>query len=187
MKTKMMLLLAAMLLVLAVSALADEGVKLIGGPAEVGTESVSLDDLKLKADVEIPGYGIITAVEFSFVDQFRRYDGDGRDGWSQSGENADYAMLTFNMLNKRTTAMDFMFDITGIVVTYDDVYQYEGWCYQRDYARSYPTKKFYEISPMYECGFIIGCTLPNAVVKDTKPLTLTFKLGENEITYNIRK
>ena len=58
-------------------------------------------------------------------------------------------------------------------MTSDDVYQ------QKDQSHA--------ISPMYRGKYIIVVTLPNDVVKSKKPLSITFKIGDNEFTYHHRK
>ena len=43
------------------------------------------------------------------------------------------------------------------------------------------------IDPMYAGHYVFGCTLPNAIINSTAPLRMEIRLGENELTYNIRK
>ena len=42
-------------------------------------------------------------------------------------------------------------------------------------------------SMMYTCHIVFGCTLPNAVVQGKEPLRMEIKLGDNDLTYHIRK
>ena len=93
----------------------------------------------------------------------------------------------------------------SVKAIYDDVYEYGGWAYQRNYNNGVGNAKLevdkqkqnsrwvinaadqFAISPMYEGHFIFGCTLPNAVINSKKPLRLVITIDGNEITYNIRK
>ena len=59
-----------MLLGAAGTALAADIVVQVIGEMEEETESVNLDDLKLKTEAEIDGWGIITLTEFDFIDSF---------------------------------------------------------------------------------------------------------------------
>lgn len=43
------------------------------------------------------------------------------------------------------------------------------------------------IAMMYTGHFFFGCTLPNEVITSKKPLRMEIKLGDNELTYHIRK
>ena len=174
---------------------ADAGVQVIGGNDTSMAEPVSLDDLKLNVTVDLPGYGKIAATAFSFQNELDYYAwklGDNDTRTYKTGNDADYAILYFTILNTKTTDLNFMSDISEVIATFDDVYQYSGFWMQLDPRRNSPTIPvhddfIYSLAPMYEGGFIIGVTLPNAVVNSKAPLSLTFKLGENEVTYNIRK
>ena len=63
-----MFLILSMLLGCSVVVAEDLGVQVIG--EENPTGSVSLDDLKLNATAEIPGYADVTITSFEYVDQF---------------------------------------------------------------------------------------------------------------------
>jgi len=191
MKKVTILLLTAVLLVFSITAYAgDLGVQIIGGDENKFNESISLDDLKLNNEIELPGYGFITAIEFGFLEEIGYYHENGY-AYSYEGSNSDqYAWLYFTILNKRTTELNFMTDITDIVVTYDNTYKYAGWTMQCNLDKGNPRygdMVQFAIKPMYLGAFFVACTLPNAVVEGSEPLKMTFKIGENEITYNIRK
>ena len=209
-----MLLVLSMLLSAAV-ALAEDGmgVQVIGGP-EAGTGPVSLDDVIIGTGVEIPGYGIITPTDFRFKDILTQYQaGRGDDpfyGGSdfKSGEEAEYAVLSMDILNTMTKTHQYIGNCSVIVV-YDDTYEYGGWCYQRNYNNKTSDRVCYggvnedcgkqntnwvidpadnfEIDPMHQGHYVFGCTLPNAVVNSEKPLRLVITIDGNELTYNIRK
>ncbi len=181
---------AAMILGTAVAAEEEQdlGVVMIGGGEEEDTsEPVSLDDIKIGKKVEIEDYADFTPTEYVVQDEFYVFG----SGWESSGNTADYIILYFSLLNKQTETVDFNADISSIVVTYNEKYQYAGWTFQRN-ADGQPedgisSDQQFSIDPMYEGLYMIGCTLPNAVIEGTEPLVLTFKIGENEVTYNIRE
>ncbi len=170
----------------------DLGVVVISGDEEEGSsEPVSLDDIKIGEEVEIPDYAIFTPTECAVLDEFKKKK---PSGWEtqRSGNTAEYVILYLSLINQKTKAVDFNADISSVVVTYNEKYQYAGWNFQRDADSGEPkgaisSDSQFSIDPMYEGLYMVGCTLPNAVIEGTEPLALTFKLGENDITYNIRK
>ena len=215
MKKILSMLLVLMMLLTASAALADGmGVQVIGGP-ETETEPVSLDDVIIGTGVEIPGYGIITPTDFRFKDILTQYQaGRGSDNPYyygsnfESGEEAEYAVLSMDILNTTTKTHQYIGNCSVIVV-YDDTYEYGGWCYQRNYNNKTNNNIYsggvkedcgkqntnwvidpadnFEIDPMYAGHYVFGCTLPNAVVNSKKPLRLVITIDGNELTYNIRK
>ena len=191
-------------------AVAEMGVQVIGGP-ETETEPVSLDDLKLNVDAEIENWGIITATAYEVQDGLGYYLSgrsdihDASKDYYWSGIEADFAVLYVDILNTAVVDKDFMKDVS-VKAVYDDVYEYGGWAYQRNYNNEVYENYSLEadrnkqnirwainaadqfvISPMYEGHYIFGCTLPNAVINGKKPLRLVITIDGNEITYNIRK
>ena len=181
-----------MLLGAAGTALAADIVVQVIGEMEEETESVNLDDLKLKTEAEIDGWGIITLTEFDFIDSFHQYRENSTNYSAfNSGAEADYAYLRVDILNTALKSKDFLANVS-VKAVYDDVYIFNGWYYQSDFDKSYPKYALhpnnqFAIDPLYLGHFIFGCTLPNAVVSSDKPLALIITIDGNEITYNIRK
>lgn len=122
-----------------------------------------------------------------------------------SGNEAEFAWLKADVQNLQKIGANFMNDIS-IKVIYDDEYEYNGWVRQFNYDYSKTEIYRYKdttpigwpvclspadempIDPMYKGHYAFGCTLPNFIVEDRKsPLRMVIKLGENELTYNIRK
>lgn len=211
-----MLIILSMLLSAAV-ALAEDGmgVQVIGGQ-NTETEPVSLDDIKLNAEIEIEGYATITPTSFAFQDGLGAYKaGQNSPGSLANGRNydhywsgteAEYAILFMDMLNITAKPQDYLANCE-VKVVYDDSFEYAGWYYQRNYD-NYVNPYHYDldadkehqntnwainaadqfsIDPMYQGHYIFGCTLPNAVVDSKKPLRLVITIDGNELTYNIRK
>ena len=95
----------------------------------------------------------------------------------------------------------------------DNEYEFGGWIRQIDYADTgksdysnggitrcdftpdmYPQQIVYHpdnapaVGFMVTGNYVLGCTLPNYVLEDTKtPLSMVITIDGNEITYNIRK
>lgn len=216
MKKILSMLLVLMMLLSAAVALAEDGmgVQVIGGP-ETETEQVSLDDIKLNAEIEIEGYATITPTSFAFQDGLGAYEaGQNRPGlpgaryydyyWSRT--EAEYAILFMDMLNITAKPQDYLANCE-VKVVYDDSFEYAGWYYQRNYDNltndwcyeldadkdhqninwAINAADQFAIDPMYQGHYIFGCTLPNAVVNSKKPLRLVITIDGNELTYNIRK
>ena len=131
--------------------------------------------------------------------------------WMESGNSAQFLWIVTDITNRQMVEVDFTQEIE-IKVVYNDIYEFKGWIRQIDNDRiprdqsDYGVSRFYgdkadypnmivlnpltnaPIQMMYTGNYIIGCTLPNAVVEDKKtPLRVEVKLCEFELTYNFRK
>ena len=191
----MILVLVLLALPIAFASAAELGVQVIGGN-EQELQSAQLDDVKINTPIDVPGFGTITITEFQYQDSFlyidKGWDSRGFSGTFKSGVEAEFATLRVDILNTNLTSIDYI-NANGaeVTVTYNDSYQLSGWVYQYNYdvdkavARKGFTK---EIEPFYVGHYMFGCTLPNALAEDKKlPLEMLIKIGEVEITYNIRK
>lgn len=184
------LCLFVLLMVLTASAALAEnmGVQIIGGP-ETETKQVSLEDFKLNVPVVVDGFGTLTGTKFEIVDELSYYSGI-QINRHKSGNEADYALFSMDILNMQTKAVDFLdqFDVKAI---FDDVYEYAGWAYQRNSDKkievALSSGDNFAIEPMYNGHYYFGCTLPNAVIESKAPLKLIINISGNEIIYNIRK
>ena len=209
MKKFVSILIVFSMLLGAFAALAEMGVQVIGG-AETETEQVSLDDIKLNTEVEIEGWGTLTFTAYEVQDGLGYYRAgnkkvyDSRD-YYRSGKEAEFIVIYADILNTNLKDKNYMENVT-IKAVYDDVYEYAGWTYQRNYNNgTYSWADMdadvdnqntrwaineadqFAIAPMYEGHYIYGCTLPNAVVDSKKPLRMVITIDGNELTYNIRK
>lgn len=200
------LMVMVMLLGMGANCLADDtGIMIIGGP-EVEAEVVSLDDFKVGDVVDIEGYCEIELTNVTWNGVLLKYDKDMYfDTWSgyweklelyDPGDDAKYFRLRFNILNTQKEAHDFCEDFQDIVCTYDEEYQFGGWVRQNTTIKSegrvlehvlYPSGGGYPIGSMYRGEYSVVVTLPydvyERVTERGKPLSVNFKLGENEITY----
>ena len=196
---KVISLLLVILLLGCSAAFAEDGfgVKVIGG-SETASESVSLDDLKIDVQVDIPGFGRLKATSYNVQDTFEQYklQSDNRTT-IKSGLEAQFVLLKFDILNTTTKPMNYLTDVEVKAVN-DDLYEFAGWYGQYDWNKSGGNTKvsaeailksddYFAIDPMYTGHYVVGCTLPNAVIEEKTPLRLEFKIGGNEITFNIRK
>ena len=115
-----------------------------------------------------------------------------------SGTSAEFAWLEVDVTNLAKTDVDFTQQVE-VKVVYDDDYEFAGWVRMINY--DYDTydgngalvrttlnpDNSESIDMMYTAHLVFGATLPNAVVEDKAPLRMEIKLGENELTYHIRK
>lgn len=118
---------------LAASAYAENmEVQIIGGPeGDVAAETVSLDDIKLNAEIDIDDYAIIVPTEYQVQDTLYLWKDipNKRLSLFESGSEAEYILLYTDITNLSTGPHDFLKDCT-VKVVYDDKYEYAGWSYQ---------------------------------------------------------
>lgn len=124
--------------------------------------------------------------------------------YKDSGENTDFAWFLVDITNRQQEAAGFMGESTQVKVVFDEDYEYAGWVRQFNY--DYDTERQFDdevegkfiraaiqpdseelLEKMYTGHYVFGCTLPNEVVNGEEPLSMIITLGDNEITYNIRK
>lgn len=128
--------------------------------------------------------------------------------WVQSTKNYEYAWLALDIVNMHHEPHAYMSEIK-VVCVYDNEYEFVGWVRQLDYNTSVRIRPYYEtgavidfipsyspvIQPADEFApgmlttahYIIGCTLPNAVVEGEEPLRMEITIGEHFFVYHIRK
>ncbi len=127
--------------------------------------------------------------------------------WNDSGTSADFAWLAMDVINAKKQDFNFLEEATVSVFFEDngDEYEYAGWVRQMNFDFNQAVFRFggydqayaptavvapVDVSPvgmLYTGNYVFGCTLPNMVVESKAPLRMVIKLGENELTYNIRK
>lgn len=165
---------------------------------ESDVDAVSLDDLKLNTEVKIPNYCAIGPTDFMYQDEINEYWEDNVFTFSiiNSGLEAQFACLYIDVRNLSLKSVDFLKDIT-ITITYDDLYKYSGWAFQfnwdnsrgDDLAKTTVLNKIdqFPIEPLYTGHFMVGATLPNAVVNGEESLKIDFTIGGHKMTYYIRR
>ena len=184
------LLILSMLLAAAAAFAEDTGIQVIGGPSAESTP-VSLDDMKIGKTAKIDGFGDVTILSAEWRDEIAYYPGYAATYWA-SGAEAEYLYLKLRILNTQKSARDYAQEIHDIVCDFGDGYQFGGWFRQReddtDDGYLYKNEKdSYEIAPLYAGQYGVIVTLPNLVVDSKEPLSVTFKIGDNEFTYHHRK
>lgn len=209
MKKLLMVMLVLAMVVGSSAALAENmGVQVIGG-SEIESDPVSLTDIKIGAEAEIDGWGMITLTDGKYIDSLNQYK-QGKTtvagNWVRfnSGEEADYFIIQADILNTTKTEKDYLSDVE-VKAVFDDDIEYAGWFYQYNWdnetkdtewneLNGIQNKEFvidkadqFSIGPYYAGHYCFGCTLPNAVVNSKKPLRIEISIDGNEITYNIRK
>lgn len=189
MKKIIALLLTLLVVGSSMAALAeDTGIQIIGGN-DKPAEAVNLDNMKVGETAEIEGFGEVT---ITFADWKDKIDYNG--GWSmwKSGAEAEYLYLKIRILNTQKKAQNYLNMFGDVVCEFDNGFQFAGWYRQRDkdtddgYLYESSTDG-YDISPLYAGQYGVIVTLPNYVVDSKAPLSVTFKIGENEFTYHHRK
>lgn len=183
-----------MIMLTGVHACADDtGVMVIGGP-ESEAETVNLDDIQKDQTVKIAGFGDIK-MSWQFVDYIPTglYESGDVSQSLESGLDAEYLCICINILNTQKTEVDFKSLFGDVVCTFGDGYQFAGWVRQeRRVHDTYWTMcesadSHYAIASLYDGYFDVVVTLPNYVVESKEPLSVTFSIGDNEFTCNIRK
>lgn len=131
--------------------------------------------------------------------------------WMDSGDTADFVWLLADVTNLQKTGVEFTEEAV-VKVVYQDDYEFSGWVRQIVYdhmenqngdkkvsrygfdKEDYPSEivmnpaKVETVEMMYTGTYVFGCTLPNYVLEDkASPLRIEIQLGENDLTYNIRK
>lgn len=182
------------------STLADgTGILLISRPEEE-IDTINMDDMKIGNTAHIPGYGNITLLSSDFMDFIpteptsHGFYNDGR-GYEnlESGSQAEYLSLRLNILNTQKKPYNFAEDFCDVLCVFGDDYQFGGWSRQErkvddKYWTMYPDSDQSDvIDPLYEGIYDIVITLPNYVVESKEPLSVTFSIGKNEFTCNIRE
>ncbi len=199
MKRMLSLFLVCLLLLVCAFAFAeDTGVQVIGGTA-MEVETVNLDDWKVGETAIIPGFGEITLLEVKFVDKILYYYNpeaivpDYSYRYFESGSQADYLRIELKILNTQKKSYDFLKSFGETICTFGDDYQFRGWARQERYidrcgwTMYYDADSSYSIDMLYNGYYDVVVTLPNVVVSSKEPLSVTFTIGENEFTVNVRK
>lgn len=124
--------------------------------------------------------------------------------WQDSGLNADFMWLKMDVTNLQMNPVAFM-ENASVKVVYADEYEFAGWVRQINYDYNTNCYRYgadtngggtvvinpgneEPIDMMYTGTYVFGCTLPNSVIEDKgASLRVEIKLGENDLTYHIRK
>lgn len=189
MKKILVAILVLMTLLAATTALA-EGVTVLSAPKPVETEQVSMDDIKIGKAITVDGFGVITPTKAEWVNWIDWDNGSWGGNW-QSGDEAEYFVLTVEILNTQYSPVNFV-DNCEVKADFGEGYVFGGW--RKQYTNSVSTRvwegtnKEYLISPLYVGKYAFIVTMPNFVKDSIEPLSVTVKLTEDvELTYHVRK
>ena len=213
MKKKLALLLALAVVFPSTVYSADMGIQLIqieGDASEDAEEPVSMDDIKLNAHIDLPGYARFTATAFEIVDAYGYYRSgrndvyDYNNDYMHSGSQQEYAILSADLLNTARVSKDFL-ENCEVTFTYDEKYVFTGYARQRNYNNTtyngaylekdinaqntnwaIHTDNIFPIDQLYEGHYFFVGELPNTVAYGKASLSMTVRLDGNEITYIIR-
>lgn len=122
--------------------------------------------------------------------------------WKDSGESADFLWLVMDITNLQKTSKSYIQE-SAVKVVFNDDYEFSGWVRQFNYDYNtfvHRREKDRFASPavldpsdeepigmLYAGSYVFGCTVPNYVLQGKEPLRMEIKIGDNELTYNIRK
>lgn len=186
----------ALLLILSLCSSAfAEGIQMIGGgnTSSVVENDVDLDNMKVNKTAKIEGFGEVTIIEAGWSDSLMYTNSYGNAYSWNSGAEADYLFLNVRILNTQKEAKEFLAEFGDVICDYGDGYQFKGWIrqFKKDTDKAHVFEKDtekYEISPLYAGRYLVVVTLPNIVKESEKePLSVTFKLGDNDFTYIFRE
>lgn len=193
MKKIIALLLTLLVVGSSMAALAeDTGIQIIGGN-DKPAEAVNLDNMKVGETVTIDGFGDVTITAAEWCDVIYQYTTSwGSSPRFASGSEAEYLCLEVRILNTQKKAVNYMNMFGDITCDFGDGYQFGGWFRQcssdKEAASVYSSSSdSYDIGTLYAGRYAVVVTLPNQVVNSKEPLSVTFKIGENEFTYHHRK
>lgn len=188
---KTLCLLACLLaaLLLPGAALADDtGIQIISEPESAsGYEALDMDDVKVDDVFLIDGFGDITIVSADWTNSIGITSG----GSIHSGDEAELFLIIVRIDNTQKKPVDFLKQFGDVICDYADGYQFGGWKRQAvlDGSRfkAYSEGSSKEIDVLYTGYYCVGVTLPNRVMERDEPLSVTFSIGNNEFTCNVRK
>lgn len=122
--------------------------------------------------------------------------------WKDSGESADFLWLVMDITNLQKVSKSFIQE-SAVKVVFKDDYEFGGWVRQFNYDYNTLVHRIEKegfaspavldpsdeepIGMLYAGSYVFGCTLPNYVFQGSEPLRMEIKLGDNELTYHIRK
>lgn len=123
--------------------------------------------------------------------------------WQESGQSADFLWLVMDITNLQKADVSYLQE-ASVKVIYNDDYEFGGWIRQFNYDYNTFVHRYVWDKPfaspavidpadeevigmLYTGSYAFGCTLPSYVLEGKEPLRMEIKLGENDLTYHIRK
>lgn len=184
------IVLISILLIIGLFTLSAEtrGVNMIASPGSSSKKS-TLDDMQLNQEVTIDDWGIIKITEAKVSDSFDYYL-KGYKYTGSSGNEADYYEIYVDILNLQKTKVNFL-EKYSVTAYFGDGYVFSGFADQYDWNKSktvnVQAENRFAIDPLYYGHYRFSVTLPNFVIKESKPLKIVVKMNDVEFTYYVRK
>lgn len=124
----------------------------------------------------------ITLTEFKFTEQI-----DNGYSYFSPDEGSQFALVSLTVVNKDTQPDTFLPYLsfssdTRVKILYNNDYEYSSTAlpgYDADLTSAF-------FNPLVEKNGCIAFQIPDSVVNSTESLVLTFSLGSEELSYNLR-
>ena len=158
---------------------------------DADSENADLNDLKIAERTTVAGIGRIQITGFSQSDRLGYYPAGNLRDTSQfydSGSEAEYIFIRMCITNTEGYSIDYLTG-SNVEVVYDGNYRFGGWVQQYPEQSGdivFSAEDRHSIVPGENGYFCFGCTVPNAVANNDKPLEMHINLMGQEIVFNIR-
>ncbi len=199
MKRILALLLTVLLLSIQAVSLA-EGVIVLETPESKMQDIIDLSDIKNGQTLVINGYGEITFFDEGWHNEYGFFNVPGYNSRAYrytATNTSEYYVLRVRILNTKYSAYNFQKDFSNVECRYGEGYKFGGVIEELSYRDSdfnsefnmeYGTELSTDVLPLYQRDYAIIVTLPDVVKERTaEPLSISFTIGENEFTFNVRK
>ncbi len=171
---------------LAVSAVsAQNGIEIIGRNQE-SCSFEALYDAKVGTEYEINGLGLLKVVKYEVFDEI--YNSTGYRSYYDDGKtSADSTVLFIDITNLTFTPKNYL-EGMKVKAVYNNIYEINGWWCQRYDSGNYVYEEMvWPIDPFYQGHYKLGVSIPDYIMKDTRPLRMEIAFGNVELVYHIRK
>lgn len=160
-----------------------------------------LYDLKVGKEYAIDKLGIINVIEAEQWDEYWNSIGYRSANYDDVLQ-ADTVVLKVGITNTTFKSKNYL-DQVSVKMVYNNQFEIKGWWHQLkdEYEYVYDTWVYeqkqvfkyvsesncFQIDPFYQGYYRFGVTVPDYIVKDSKPLYLEITIGDVSMTYIIRK
>lgn len=175
----------------------------------LSTDIQQYDDVQIGQAVSIDTFGELTFTDFALTGEIGFYQAGNQtvgstDDYYRSGDEAQFAVLTVDIVNTQSVAYDYLQSYE--VRAYDGRNTYGGWAFQKNFNNSIVddisygvdsglqntnwvinAADNYAIQPSDTGHYVFGCTLPNTVIDGQGQLKLSFTIENYELVYYLRQ
>ncbi len=194
---KKVLALLLSFLLLSINAVSLAEVIILESPEMHLDESVDLSDIKDGQTVVIDGYGELTFYDDGWNDKYGFYSTPGIFVRYSASNTSEYYVIRVRILNTKREAYNFREDFGDVVCSFGDDYKFGGFVeelsyryddYSSEYNMQDGTGLSTEVDSLYQRDYAVIVTLPNVVKeRDTEPLSITFTINGDEVTFIVRE